>query len=350
MTVAAATLLLSLGVFSHSQAQVGDNRGPVGESGAESTLQCRTCAQGCEALGLERGERYCTGPEGLSGGVFKEDKNARHGLVQAQQPDQQPGQQLGSPSPRLDQIQVSSVTWTFLPIIELLAAEGYISPVQAQQTLQGQAQRMLECFSPRDYQARGHLTVDLHLTYIGAPQGVRGMTEGIAPRQARCILAQSWGYTFPAPTDPEPDTAHVRYRVSFLADQEAAESLDPSRPQLLVERVMVEEEEISEETLSRELAIRAFDVRQCQIIALDELPSDLIVADVEMDFRRRTGLYQATNVDITLINETSSTLPPAEMVECVRQALSVWYADLPEAEVDTFKSRFFLTFRPATTM
>lgn len=341
IAVAAATLLLSFAVFTHGYAQ-GDDR-----SEHDTALQCQTCQRGCEALGLSPGERYCTGPEGLSGGVFKEDENPRLRAIQAQQPGQQQNQE---PSLREDQIQVSTVRWTFLPIVELLAADGYISPVQAQQTLQGEAQRMLECFSPRDYRARGHLTVDLHLTYIGAPQGVRGMTEGIAPRQARCILAQSWGYTFPAPADPEPDTAHVRYRVSFLADQEAAEPLDPSRPQLLVERVMVEEEEISEADLARELTLRAFDVRECQIIALEELPSDLIVADVEMDFRRRTGLYQATNVDITLINETSSTLPPAEMVECVRQALSVWYADLPDAQAETFKSRFFLTFRPATSM
>jgi hypothetical protein len=316
----------------------------------DNTLQCQTCTENCEAMGLVQGERYCTGPDGLTGGMFVEDAASRSLLDQRAETPQSsviPVQALGQ---SVDRIQVSAVEWSFVPIVETIDATGFVSPVQAQQTLQARAQDLAECFRPRDYRAGGRLIVDLYLSYVGAPQGVRGMTDGIAPGQARCILSKAWGYTFPAPEGPEVGTARVRYQVSFMADQRTAEPLDPTRPQLLVERVEVEDGQVSPQALSEQLRLRAFDVRQCHVMGLEALPSDLIVADVEMDFRRRTGIYQASAVDITLINETGTTLPPHEMVECVRQALSVWYAELPQGEAERFKSRFFLTFRPATGM
>ncbi|MFU8804861.1 MAG: hypothetical protein ACNA8W_13685 [Bradymonadaceae bacterium] len=322
--IVAATLLI-LGVPAAGLAETQD----------ENPLQCETCTRDCEARGLEVGERVCTGPDG--------SVNAPN-LQRVQATPQDEPKVEPRPRPGIDDIQVSAVQWTFLPIIETVETEGYVSPVQAQNFLQGQAAQMVDCFNPRDYRAAGHVMVDLYLTYIGAPQGVRGMTQGIAPRQARCILAQAWGYNFP--TTPDAEEARVRYRVSFLADRQAAMTLDPQRPQLLVERVQVEEENVPEQELAGELATRAFDARQCHAIALQELPNDLIVADVEMDFQRRTGIYQATNIDITVINETSTTMPSPELVECVRLALSTWYAEIPKAEPDRFKSKFFLTFRP----
>ncbi|MBA2661410.1 MAG: hypothetical protein H0U74_03895 [Bradymonadaceae bacterium] len=318
-------------------------------------LKCETCETDCEARGLQVGERYCSGPDGLAASrdglrieaASDQTVAQRQAPTQQQQQQQQQPPRLEAPAPgaRGQGINVTGAQWRFVAGVEVVQTTEFISVAQAQSLLGARSEALLDCFEPRDYRADGEMLVNLYVGPTGLTRGIRGDSDGIAPAQARCIMGQAWDYAFSAPPTNE-ETALVQYRVFFAAEREFTSPLDGGGPNLIVERVRVDDQGVSRAELTSSLVNQAQNTRACHAIALEELPGDLVVADVEMSFERYGTVYRASEVDITLTNESSTLMPSPELVECVRQSLATWRVSLPPTVAESFTSRFFVTFQP----
>lgn len=246
-------------------------------------------------------------------------------------------------------IHITSATWQYFPGVEILNATHFISIPQAQSILNQHAEQLLDCYAPTTYNTDGTLLVQLHIGPTGIPVGVRGDTTGIAPLQARCMLKQAWLYEFEAPAHNEQQAA-IQYRIFFPTERTYSTPLAANRPNMIIENVRAytqnDAESIPTPELTQQLLERADDLRTCQALALKELPNDLLVTDITMNFRKVGTTFQPSDLDLVLTNQTSSTMPSDALLACLRQNIARWQITLPPNPTQQFSTRFFITFHP----
>lgn len=294
--------------------------------------ECRTCEKDCEAQGLVLGERVCV-VEG----------NGTSSLPPLDQPDQQDSSLTGPGA-----FQSALVHWEFIPVIESLEADGPVSPLDVQRTITADEKAINECFIPLSYPGSGSLNVEIHLAYNGVPIAVNGTADGIAPGQARCILRRAWGYDFPRLAEEADKPGRIHYRVSFVPRRTGAPDPDQLRPQLLLERVSTEQSQLQPE-LARQLYMKLPTVESCAAGGLRQMPHDLVVTEVQMQWIRHGERFIPSDVDITVTNQTGTRRPPQAMLDCLKSALTTWDLFLSDTSpgLQTIESNFFITTRPA---
>lgn len=254
-----------------------------------------------------------------------------------------------SDAPNPADIHITSSTWRFIPGVEVLKTTNFISTPQAQSLLNQNAEKLLECYAPTNYATEGTMTVKLYIGATGIPVGVQGDTNGIAPLQARCMLKQAWLYEFSAPPNNE-EQAAIQYNIFFPTERTFSTPLAENRPNMIIEYVRQitkdSPQTIPTDELTQQFLERADDLRFCQTLALQETPHDLIVTDVEMDFRKFGTVYRANNIDLTTTNQTTHAIPSNTLTDCIRRSIASWEITLPPTSTEKFSTRFFVTFQP----
>ncbi len=252
------------------------------------------------------------------------------------------------------QIVTGYVGWEFIPVVQVLEATGGVTPVDAQRMLERDIDTIAGCFQPERYDADGAVDVDLYLAHTGRPHSVNGSTDGVRPRQARCILQRAWGYEFPRPAEQADEPSRVRYRVEFVGQTVDAPTIEPDRAQHFLERLSLDEYPQLQEAAARSLQGHLDDAESCAVQSLEALPDEFIVTEVDARWSRTDGHhYRPTDLDIVVSNETSNEVPPPRVVDCYRRALRQWDFDVSAADVDahdlpdTLEGAFFVTLRPA---
>lgn len=301
----------------------------------EKGFECRTCEDDCEAQGLAPGERVCV-VEGSS----DDEQSAQD--EQAQDNEQTPAQE----TPRA--FESGLVHWQFIPVIEAINADGSVSPLDVQRTVAADEEAIRDCFIPLTYPGEGALDVEVHLAYNGVPTAVNGSPIGIAPDQARCILRRAWGYEFPRIAEEADKPARVYYRVSFIPQRMGQPEVDPQTPQLLLERVTTAQTQLQPQ-LAQELFAQLPSIERCAAQNLREIPHDLVVSEITMQWYRSGEGFMPSDVDLTVTNQTGTRRPSQPVLDCLTAALTTWDLDLPDAppELQTIESTFFITTRPA---
>ncbi len=252
-------------------------------------------------------------------------------------------------APNPDDIHITSATWRFIPGVEVLHTDSFITTPQAQSLLNQNAEQLLDCYAPTNYKTDGSMTVKLYLGATGIPVGVQGNTDGIAPLQARCMLKQAWLYEFPAPPNNE-EQASIQYTVFFPTERTYSTPVVENRPNMIIEYVRLvpknSTENIPTDELTQQILERSEDLRFCQTLALQETPHDQIVTDVEMDFRKFGTVYRANNIDLSVTDQTTNAIPSDTLTNCIRRSIANWEITLPPTSTEKFSTRFFITFQP----
>lgn len=240
------------------------------------------------------------------------------------------------------------VDWEFVPGITIVTAEGPVSDVDAQRTVEADEQAVSNCFEPTAYPGGGAVEVEAHLAYNGAVQGVNGSADGMQPNQARCILQRAWRYDFPRLADAADEPGRVHYRVEFYPRRVDAPEVDPDKGQLFVERVRLADHPDLQSDAARQFVDRLDAAEQCAVDGLDALPTDLVATEVHGRWHRvGDGDFALRDVDITVTNKTSSEMPSGDVVDCWRRTLRGWDLQFDADDLpDELTGSFYVTVRP----
>ena len=298
-------------------------------------FECQTCEENCAEIGVEPGERICVmvgdGDPATTVEIDESDLQTAPSAVE---------QVLRGDEP----FQLGVVQWEFFPVVEARSSTGGVSVVDAQRTLTADASGMASCFSPQGYPGTGYVDVVMHLGYNGVPQAINGSPVNLSPTQARCILRRGWSYDFPRMAESADQPSKIEYRVEFVAQRRGMPT-ERRGPQFLLERVTLSEASATPEVttqLFRELTT----LQRCARLAIEDLPQDLIVTTVEMEWTRQEDQLVPADVDITVTNQTGTERVSQETLDCFQDSLLRTDLELNDLEADKLDATFFLTIRP----
>ncbi len=310
---------------------------PAAADEATDGFQCITCEQDCAAYGVEPGERICT-----AGGDNPTDTDNPTADSNPNDDAAEPTQAVAEPA----SFSTGLVEWEFIPVIEATSATGAVSAVDVQRTIQQDEEAIANCFEAQSYPGDGIVDVEVYLAYNGIPQAVNGNTDGVSPNQARCILRRAWHYEFPRIAENADQPSRLTYRVQFAPQRRGVPDTDPARAQLLLERVSTPQEKLRT-PIAAGLFTQLLSAERCAAMTVEELPTDMVVTEVDMTWRRSGERYIPADVDITVVNQTGTDLPSPDVLECFTQTLTVWDLELDDTDLARVESNFFITIRPA---
>lgn len=244
--------------------------------------------------------------------------------------------------------------WEFVPVIDVLRAEGAVTDVDVQRTLNADEEGIADCFEPRDYPGHGAMTVDLNLSYNGIVESVEGTTDGIPPNQARCILERAWRYEFPRLADEADEPSQITYQVEFIGQPIDVPAGDPDNPHLFLERVRTSDPRL-DEAVADSLFDQIGHLDRCGAQSLDQLPADMVATEVHVGWlQAEPGLYRPALLDATIHNKTSTERPSPRVVDCFKQRLQQMNLELDADDIedvdelpDELRGSFWVTLRPA---
>src|SRR5699024_8064627 len=140
------------------------------------------------------------------------------------------------------------------------------------------------CFTPLAYDGNPELHVTLHLAYNGMIKAVNGRPHDLSPNQARCILRRAWNYKFPQITSQSNTPSTLEYRIQFKAQKEGLPDTKADQAQLLLERVTSTNSKV-QKPLEDQLFNRLSSSEKCATQALRQTPMDLIIAEIDINWR-----------------------------------------------------------------